>query len=185
MRKNNEKYSRKIYFINKRFQIFFIFRIALGILLSTVFFSAIIFYLSTSGTTVVFKNFRLEVLPTSEFIFSSLSIGLIISILVSFSIFFILGLKYSHQISGPMFRFETIFKNLATGEFKQVVELRRNDEWKKTALCLNEALDSICDKMKGLNNSFSELKNVLEVNNDPEISKKISNVQNSINQFHF
>ena len=185
MKNESELIPRKNYFINKPFQVNFLFRISLAVLLSTMLLSTIIFYLSQSGTTVVFRNFHLEVLSTSEYILSSIFISLAISILVSFVLYFVLGLIYSHQISGPMYRFERIFNHLSEGELVQSVELRQNDEWKATASSLEAALASLREKMNHLNGAFMDLKNMEEVKNNPEVSKKVESVQKSIKQFHF
>lgn len=185
MKKDNKIIPRKNYFINKKFQLKFLIRISLGVLLSTMLLSTIVFFLSKSGTTVVFRNFHLEVLSTSEYILSSLFISLIISLVVSFALYFVLGLIYSHHISGPMYRFERIFKHLSQGELAQRVELRQNDEWRATASILESALGSLCEKMKHLNGAVMDLKNMEEVKNNPDISKKMELVQKSIQQFHF
>ena len=185
MKNESELIPRKNYFINKPFQVNFLFRISLAVLLSTMLLSTIIFYLSQSGTTVVFRNFHLEVLSTSEYILSSIFISLAISILVYFVMYFVLGLIYSHQISGPMYRFEKIFKHLSEGELVQNVELRQNDEWKETAASLESALEALRGKMTQLNGAFADLKDMDEVKNNPEISKKMESVQKSIRQFHF
>ncbi len=185
MKNESELIPRKNYFINKPFQVNFLFRISLAVLLSTMLLSTIIFYLSKSGTTVVFRNFHLEVMSTSEYILSSIFVSLSISILVSFVLYFVLGLIYSHQISGPMYRFERVFKHLSEGELVQTVELRQNDEWKGTAASLESALDALREKMAQLNGAFVDLKEMNEVKNNPEIFRKVERVQKSIRQFHF
>ena len=185
MKKDSGLIPRKRYLINKTFQMKFLFRIFLGVLLTSMLLSSMIFYLSRSGTTVVFRDFHLEVLTTSEFILSSLFISLAVSLIVSLVLYFVLGLIYSHHISGPMFRFERVFKNMAEGDLLQSVVLRHNDEWKATASSLEAALASLRDKMSHLNRAFRDLKNMEEVKNSPEISQKMDAVQKSIQQFHF
>ncbi|MBN2143849.1 MAG: hypothetical protein JW774_04410 [Candidatus Aureabacteria bacterium] len=180
-----KRIPRRRYFIKKRFQSYFILRFSMWVFFSTLLLGAILFYTAESGTTIFFKDFRLQILPTNEYLLSSLTSGLLISITVTLVFCFIIGLLYSHRISGPMYRFEKIFCNLENGKLKQPVKLRSYDEWQETASRLDKALTSLCHKMNELNGSFHDLKKVVDVRSQPEISKKIDQCQKSIEQFYF
>lgn len=179
-----QKFRRRNYFINKKFQSYFIIRFSLGIFLSTILLGTILFYVSKSGTTIVFKNLRLHMIPTNEYLFPSLTLGMIFSIFITSSLSLIFGLMYSHRIAGPMYRFENIFKKLVHGDFKQSAQLRLNDEWQSTSAQLEQALSAIRDKMNNLNDDFQGLKELLD-ESDAEISKRVSKLEQSIQKFKF
>ena len=185
MKSNAGMIRRKKLFINKRFQSHFLFRIFLGVLLSTILLSAVIFFLSTSGTTVIFKEFRLEAVPTSDYILSSLSAGLIISLIVSFVIYFVLGLIYSHQIAGPMYRFGKIFEGMAKGNLRQTAILRQNDEWKETAHLLDQALSSLRERMNNIDKSFSDLKSAVDSGDKALVTSKMKHLKDCLEQVEY
>ena len=129
------KYSRKQYIVKKDFQLRLIFETVIILLIVAVlvsmsvyygFFKILIFDLDAEKITLVnrFFTFRmlLYFLPT---VFIITSIGVI----------------FSHRISGPMFVFQRVIKNILAGKPVNKIFLRKRDKLKDFAEDLNGLID--------------------------------------------
>lgn len=63
-------------------------------------------------------------------------------------ILFWLGLRISHKIAGPMYRFETTFREVQNGNLNARVYLRDGDEMKPLANAFNAMLDVVSEKVR-------------------------------------
>ena len=63
----------------------------------------------------------------------------------------------SHKIAGPLYRFQTVFHQMARGDLSVRCQLRKFDEAKAVAEALNQALES-------LDFTVSRLKNIIREN---------------------
>jgi len=178
------KNLRKIKFIKKKFQTFFIFRFSIIILFLTCLFSIFIYWISRGSTTIIFKDLRLQSIPTNNYLLPSLISGLLLSLFITSILAITVALLYSHRISGPMIAFERIIKNIGRGIFKQKIILRKDDEWKETANVLNNTLSELQISMNNLKNSYDQLKSKVDLAN-PDISLSISKVDEEFNKFDF
>jgi len=178
------KNQRNIKFIKKRFQTFFIFRFSIAILFLTCLFSVFIYWISQGSTTIIFKNLRLQSIPTNNYLLPSLISGLLFSLFIISILAITVALLYSHRISGPMIAFERIIKNIGKGIFKQKITLRKDDEWKETALVLNNSLKELQISMSNLKNSYDNLKSQIDLTN-PDLSLSIDKVDEEFSKFDF
>jgi methyl-accepting chemotaxis protein len=60
-----------------------------------------------------------------------------------------LGIRFSHRIAGPMYRFEKTFRDIRNGERVTHVHLRRHDEFKEVAHEFSRTLQWFWRRMKG------------------------------------
>jgi methyl-accepting chemotaxis protein len=178
------KNQRKNYFINKKFQAAFIMRFAFIVLFFTIIFSGFLFFTSFGSTTVVFKDLRIQSIPTHEYILPSLTAGFILSMAITAILFLGLGLMYSHRIAGPMFRFGMVFKHLAEGDLSQIVRLRHHDEWQETAASLNRAFKALRSRMHKLENAVGALEKETD-RLDPELKTRLAEIRKHLDQFKY
>jgi methyl-accepting chemotaxis protein len=66
--------------------------------------------------------------------------------IIVLAVAFGLSLLFSHQIAGPIYRFEETFKELKKGNLNVHIRLRKNDELKELAHLFNEALSALRHK---------------------------------------
>ena len=68
--------------------------------------------------------------------------------LLAVAIVFGLSLFFSHFVAGPIYRMETVFRQMKEGDLSVVVRFRKNDELQDTAEEFNQALMSIRTKLR-------------------------------------
>ena len=129
------RYSRKQYIVKKDLQLRILFEMVIFLLIVAVlvsisvyvgFYKTLIFDLGGEKITLVnrFFTFRmfLYFLPT------------IFAIIV-------IGILFSHRISGPMFVFQRVIRNLLAGKPVNKIYLRKRDKLKDFAEDLNRLID--------------------------------------------
>lgn len=129
------RYSRKQYIVKKDFQlrIFFetvIFLLIVAVLVSISvyfgFYKTLIFDLSGEKITLVNRFFTFRML---------------LYFLPTVFVTIIIGILFSHRISGPMFVFQRVIKNLLAGKPVNKIYLRKRDKLKDFAEDLNRLID--------------------------------------------
>lgn len=68
--------------------------------------------------------------------------------LILMAILFWLGIRISHKIAGPMYRFEQVFNDIQEGNFNSRVYLRDGDEMQPLAKTFNAMMDVILEHKK-------------------------------------
>jgi len=86
-------------------------------------------------------DFLIQLSTLNKVIITSSSFG--------FIIIYIVSLVFSHLIAGPIYRLESVLKEVAKGHLSQHIKLRRFDEFKEVAEVFNDA-------MKNLRSSLEE-----------------------------
>jgi len=66
--------------------------------------------------------------------------AMLVSIFIAAAISAWIGLRYSHQIAGPLYRFEKTFRDIRHGQRIESVTLRKGDELKEVATELTKML---------------------------------------------
>jgi methyl-accepting chemotaxis protein len=179
----NPKNRRKILFIKKQFQTNFIIKFCLIVLFTSLLFGSLLFFFTRNSTTVVFKNLRIQTIPTQEFLLPSLTAGLFISLAVASILTIVLMIGASHKIGGPMYRFEITLNRLAEGDLRQFVVLRDFDQLKDIADSLTNALESLRKKMSNINNQVTRLE--LDLKESGIAPAQLSEVRKAIAEFKY
>lgn len=68
-----------------------------------------------------------------------------------------LGILLSHRVSGPVYRFIQVAKQVATGDLSQVIRLREKDELQELRGQLNEMLDGLRGLVREQNHRIDTL----------------------------
>jgi methyl-accepting chemotaxis protein len=150
---------RKQYLV-KEFQIKFVVRFCLLVLLAVVVF-AIGLYLWTGGTvTTAFENSRLEVKTTRDFIWPIILVMTLVSVtLVAIASWFLLFLLV-HRIAGPIHRVENHLSHIGEGELSHQIFLRSNDEIQELAGSVNDMMTSLASRLNDLKKDFCRLEKI-------------------------
>lgn len=182
---------RRNYFIKKKFQIGFMIKFCLLLILACLIMSSLALLLTKNTTTTSFENLRLTVMSTSDFILPVLASSSIIAIaLVSIATITIL-LYISHRIYGPLYRLEKDIREIGKGNLTVEVHLRQNDEFKDLSEIVNGMIKSIKNplsssqaKIKELEEEIDGMKSFLRSKGVPEseIENKIGNIEKKIGQ---
>lgn len=130
----NPKFKRRILIIKRAFQLAYIGKILLLEVIAvatTALITSYIFLFVFSDAGMVSAG------PWGKgILYSTVAIILVLMVLL-----FYLGLRISHKIAGPMYRFEQTFQEVQKGNLNSRVILRDGDEMKPMAIAFNAMLD--------------------------------------------
>ncbi len=143
--------KRRQLYINRDFQTRFILKFCLILLLGGAISIGLTFFNTQESLTSSFSNSKLVIQNTSLAIMPSVIYTTLISTLVIGLIVIMVTLLASHKIAGPMFRFEQDINNIAAGDLKSRIDIRKEDQFQAIATSLNNMIDS-------LNTKFSDIK---------------------------
>jgi len=157
-------YKRKIYIINKEFQLKYLFTIISMIAVSVLTVSFITFYVIWDN---VIKEFFFipEAAKKLTDIFirtSEIAGGFTLLIL---GIFAVAGIFLSHRVAGPLYRVERVAEELSKGNLDVNVRFRKSDE-------LHSLADSMNKMIGGIKGMVVEDKKI--IGNLSSVSEKLS-----------
>lgn len=184
-------HKRSVYLINPKFQLKTTFFICSLVLLASIPYPFIIFWLVdsvnqllASGAMTKVKNLAgdVESRRTSVLLFLVLwELGFIL-------IVFIVHIFQTHKIAGPMYKLRTYFQKIINGESVDHLVFRKGDHFHEVADDFNKAFKALRDEHKKdfeylneINNYVSNLVTVVPEDKKPiltEISTKIAAIQN-------
>jgi len=157
-----QKYRRRIYFIEKKFQSRFIVRFCLLVTVASVLTGGLLYLLSARSTTVSIVDSRVVVRTTADFLMPLLAQTIIVATIVVgvASVFF--TMVASHKIAGPIYRFKTVMQTLKDGDFSKGFHIREYDQLQALANDFNEMISKVGGNLTLLKNNFSSVKEKLD-----------------------
>ena len=117
------------------------------------------------------------------------NLPLYLSIMALLQIFFILVLTLiitllvSHQIAGPIFRYEEVLNRISTGQFPEQISTRSADQLKPMVDCLND-LTTFSRNVFGSARILSENINTDSVVDVETLQQQISRVRKGMGSFY-
>lgn len=178
---------RRNYFIKKKFQLTFIFRFLILILIEAALIGGLFMYISTDTVTTGYFNSILTIERTPNFFFTPvvfIVLIVVIGVTISGMIIFIL---LSHRIAGPLYRFERDLEEIAAGDLTKRINLRKTDQLVDFKDALNSLVESLDHRMGLIKTSFAELKELLAKRDEPgaapKIEKDLNILKNQIDHF--
>jgi len=151
--------KRRRYLIKKSFQIRFIIKFCLILIVASLIMGAIVYFYSGKTLTTAFVKSRLEIMSTRDFILPILIYSFLITIAAISILTIIVVLFISHKIAGPLYRMEKIFNEMGKGVFPspESIRFREKDELKSLA----DAMRSMVGYLRGKIESLNEIKREL------------------------
>jgi methyl-accepting chemotaxis protein len=178
--------QRRVYFIDRSFQLKFIAQFCLIVILASLLIGTVLFIFSLNSTTVVIENARVVVKCTADFILPLVTQTIIIATIFCASAVIILVLLTSHKIAGPLYRFRKEIEKLSDGNLNVSFNVRTSDQLKDLASALNVMTFSLRGKIESLRREFVELRTLIEAVSHPEKDKlieKLKNIEAKLNNF--
>ncbi len=178
---------RRIYFIEKGFQFWFIIRFCFLVIAGALITMALLYFFANKTTTVSFENTKAVVKSTADFIFPVLIQTLIIVSVVVAIFAIMLTLYVSHKIGGPVYRFKKELELIEQGDFSSEFRIRRKDQFQDLAQLLNSVKKKLRDELTGIKEELKELESA--VNSLPEgeskntLSQVIVRLQQQLQKF--
>ena len=150
-------FRRRTFLINKQFQFSFAIRFLVLIVFASAAALALFLYNSTGTLTTSYNGSELTILRTSSFFLPVLVMSTIGVIIVTCVIGILVLIYLSHQIAGPIFRFEQVLNEIDKGNLTHRFTLRDNDQFAELAVRINELAGTMDGKLGVIKTQTSDL----------------------------
>jgi methyl-accepting chemotaxis protein len=91
-----------------------------------------------------------------NFLFGTYKYNFIILLFFNIFVIIILGLYFSHQIAGPVYRLEYEIERIGKGDLSREIKLRKGDFLKEIAASLNVMQDTLKYRLKNIKDAIEE-----------------------------
>lgn len=135
--------KRRNVFIKKGFQGRLILGVFGIILLAGLCSALLIYWLTGSDLEAQSLSMHAAVSSVSERLGASVVIGSLVSMLVAGIVTVISVLYATHKIAGPLYRFETLCRQIGNGNLDGITQLREKDQLKALALAFSEMVGKL------------------------------------------
>ena len=162
-----QSYQRRNYFIKKGFQVRFIIKFCLLMLLGIVISTGLLFVFSQGTLTSSFQNSRLVIENTSLAILPAIIYTSLITLCLLTLATILVTLFISHKIAGPMFRFEKDLKEIGQGNLTKKVMLRRKDQAAELAGSITEMAALLREKVVNIRQGLEKVLESARAQNAP------------------
>ena len=150
-------YKRKQFYIKKDYQLRFILKFCLIILVGAFISTGLLFLFSQGTLTSSFEHSRLLVRNTSFAILPAAILTNIITLILITLASIVVVLFISHKIAGPMFRFEKDLNEIGQGDLTKKVTLRKKDQFTDMADSLNNMTTNLHGKVLAIQTEVEQL----------------------------
>jgi methyl-accepting chemotaxis protein len=158
---------RRNYFVEKDFQGRLVFLFFSIVVIGAIIFTLIFTYLSSDIITVTYKenNLRVSSFPRALF-YEMLQAHWLFIFIVGIAVC-VIAVFISHRIGGPIYRFKKTMNEIATGNLTCDIRLRKLDEGKDLADCINKMIDSLNSRIGYICSEFDAIERDILLLKDP------------------
>lgn len=139
----NTGIKRRQYYINKGFQTRFILRFFLILVLGGVVTVGLTLVNTQDTLTSTYVDSKLVIQSTSLAIMPSVIFTVLITTGILCVVAVLVTLLASHKIAGPIYRFEKDIAQVAEGNLRHRIRIRKNDQFQELAVSLNRMIDGL------------------------------------------
>ena len=181
MTTQDKRNKRKQYFIDKRFQLKFVLKFCLILLLGVVISTSLLLFFSQDTLTSSFDHSKLRITNTAVAILPSVIFTNLITLaLITMATIFV-TVVVSHRIAGPLFRFEKEMKTIGQGDLTKKVVLRSHDQVSAVADAMNHMVSALHGKVVVIQKEAKSIRHSLAERKTPgDIIQAIDNLQDRI-----
>lgn len=158
------KPKKRIYLINRDFQLRYSFAAALVGIVST----------ALTVTVILVPLYVFEILRIPRFLPLPILLSMFIAAALNIFIVGFMGVFITHRIAGPMFSLVRSFRQIEMGRWAGKLRLRENDDLKFVMRNFNELVDSLVRTCKEDLKLIGDAKNQLEkVSGNPQVDEAL------------
>lgn len=154
---SNKGGTRRQFYINKGFQIRFILRFFLILILGGVVTVALTLVITQDTLTSTYVDSHLVIQSTSLAIMPSVIFTTLLTTGVLGMVVILVTLLASHKIAGPIYRFEKDIAQVADGDLRHRIQIRKNDQFQELAVSLNQMLDALFSRISAVKDEAEAL----------------------------
>lgn len=137
------KTARRSVFIKKAFQGRFIASVLLMIILFGLCSAGLIYWLISGDLQSQSQSAHINIANAWERLGLSILIGNIVAAVVAGLSAIIVVLYISHKIAGPLYRFETLCRQIGEGNLDGVTHVRENDQLQELAVAFTKMVEQL------------------------------------------
>lgn len=185
-----ERKHRRQLIVDPTFQIRFILRFCMGVIITSLLIGGAVYLLTRGSTTVAIENTKVIVKPTADFILPILSATVLIVAFFSGLGVLVLALFVSHRIAGPAFRLQREVVRMKEGDMVRDFKIRDKDQLQSLAQSLSLMSETFCAKHRALREATDTLTRYLEEkdycvspDDKEELCKTLGKVRNTLSYF--
>jgi methyl-accepting chemotaxis protein len=153
---------RRRYFINRKFQIEFSLRFLLIIAAAAVTVLLLFFYNSRGTVTAGYTGSEVKLVQTGVYFLPSLLASTAVIVVFACLIGALVMILLSHRLAGPLFRFQAVIDELASGNLALRFNLRDKDQFKELADRINGMAGLLDWKMGEIKGQAAQIEAILE-----------------------
>ena len=137
-------YKRKQYLVDRDYQLRFVTRLFMAVLAVAAISSLI-------ATGLLSVSMYQPDLPqqTLVYCFVAVALTLLVELLISIPIIWVLGIRQSHRVVGPMNRMKRTLEAIGNGDFSQRITLRQGDALEDLAKSMNHMAEALQRRFPG------------------------------------
>ena len=121
-----------------RFAVSFVGRLTIIVIVSAVVGASLIAYLLERDLTIGYAQAISGVSDAAQLLASSLLYSAIFQVFIAIPILALAVILYTHKVVGPIFRFTSVFREVARGGVAEPSRIRTGDELRGTLESINE-----------------------------------------------
>ena len=131
-------YKRKQYLVDRPYQLKFVSRVLMGVLLIAVLSGLV-------SSAIIWRNMYQPEMSHEHIVTALLAVTmtLLVELLVSIPIVFVLGIQQSHRVVGPVARLKRMIEAIGDGDFSQRITLRHGDTLEDLAKSINQMVEKL------------------------------------------
>jgi len=173
--------KRRKYFIKKDYQVKFILKFCIIVLVGSIISTGLLFLFSQGTLTSSFDNSRLVIRNTSFAILPAVILTNIITLVLITLSSIVVIIFISHKIAGPMFRFEKDLTDIGKGNLVKKIALRKKDQFTDIATSMNNMTMELHNKVFSIETELERLLESAKKQNAPDtLIKELNHLHNSI-----
>lgn len=158
----NNHFRRRRYFVDPSFQLKFVLKFCLIVLVSSAVIGTALFFLWQNAAAVTADS-RLN--PASDFLPFRMAAVLLIVTVFSCLVGMVLTLLTSHKISGPIYRICREIELVQTGDLTRQFHIRDSDQMQELAQSLAEMIQTLRERHLKIGGQCRSVSNFLEEKN--------------------
>lgn len=177
----NANNRRRIYIVRMDFQRDFIIKYCVLVLIAAVVLSVIVYFLCGTTVTTVFKESRLKILSTNDFILPYLFWSSCIAAVCAVAVCWRMTLIISHRLAGPLYRIEQDIAKVAQGDLTKAIHVRQKDEFKSLARILHDLTGDWRKDIIAIKNQVAQLDKSGDLT--PKNRHALDNIKESLSKY--
>ena len=176
---NNRR--RRTYIVRLDFQKDFIIKYCVLVLIAAILLSLIVYFFCGTTVTSVFKDSRLKILSTNDFILPYLFWSSAIAVICAVAVCWRMTMVISNRLAGPLYRLEQDLAQVAQGDLTLNIRVRQKDEFQILARILNDLTGDWRSDMTAIKNKVADL----DKSNDlsPKDKATLNNLKDTLTKY--